>query len=329
MKLFLRSIVAIVFLLVSFSGISFAQNQFDYTVAKDGSGNYKTIQEVIDAVPDFRKTVTKVYIKKGTYKEKVVLPESKQNIYFEGEDLSGVEITFDDYASKPNSFGENMGTSGSSGFFIYGINIRFKNITFSNTAGEVGQAVAVFVAGDKVQFENCRFLGNQDTLYTYGKTSRQYYLNCYIEGTVDFIFGSSTAVFDSCTIYGKRNGYFTAASTPEGTEFGYVFRNCKLTGSAQKGSVKLGRPWRPFAKTVYLNCEMDSVVAPAGWDNWGKTANEQTTLYAEYKSKGTGANSSQRVTWAKILTDSQAAVYTLDNIFKDWKPSAFFTAVTK
>ena len=291
-----------------------------FVVAADGSGDFRTVQEAINAVPDFRKATTVIFIKKGVYKEKIVLPESKQHIQFEGEDANEVIITNDDYARKKNRFGEEMGTSGSSGFFIYGINIMFTNITFQNTAGPVGQAVAVFVAGDKVQFRNCRFLGFQDTLYTYGKESRQYYLHCYIEGTVDFIFGSSTAVFDSCRIYGKKGGYFTAASTPQYREQGYVFRYCELTGSGPAGSFLLGRPWRPYAKTLFLYCKMDKIVNPRGWDNWGKPSNEATAFYAEASNTGEGSDTSKRVPWAKQLPDSVSSRYTLPAIFGDWDP---------
>ncbi len=215
-----------------------------------------------------------------------------------------------------------MGTSGSSGFYIYGTGFTAINITFQNTAGPVGQAVAVSVAGDKIIFKNCRFLGFQDTLYTYGRESRQYYNNCYIEGTVDFIFGSSTAVFDSCTIYGKRSGYYTAASTPEGKRFGYVFLHCNITGSAAADSFLLGRPWRPFAKTVFLYCKLDKQVKAEGWSNWNNAENEKTTYYAEYQNDGAGAGTSTRVKWSHQLTDEEAKQYKLSTISNDWDPFA-------
>ncbi|MBE8723052.1 pectinesterase family protein [Sphingobacterium pedocola] len=295
-------------------------DQYDITVDKSGKGDYKTLQEAIDAVPNFRKSITHILIKNGEYKEKIVLAESKQNIHFVGESRENVRITYDDYASKKNAFGEELGTSGSAGFYIYGIDIYFENITFANTAGPVGQAVAVLVAGDKVQFYRCSFLGFQDTLYTYGKQSRQYYLECYIEGTVDFIFGSSTALFDKCVLFGKKGGYYTAASTPEGREFGYVFRYCELKGDTPTSTFLLGRPWRPYAKTVFLHCRMDDVVAPRGWDNWGKVENEHTVYYAEYKSIGKGAYATDRVAWSKSITDQEAAKYTVGNVLGDWTP---------
>lgn len=297
-----------------------SDKNYDFVVAANGKGDFKTIQEAIMAVPDCRKLTTRILLKKGVYKEKIVLPESKQNIVFVGEG-GEVTITYDDFATKKNRFGEEIGTSGSAGFYIYGINIRFENITFSNTAGPVGQAVAVRVAGDKIQFVHCRFLGFQDTLYTYGMQSRQYYLHCYIEGTVDFIFGSSTAVFDSCTLYGKSAGYFTAASTLQDTEFGYVFRYCNITGNAAAGSFKLGRPWRPYAKTVFLHCNIDAIVDASGWDHWGNEDNKKTAFYAEYKNSGKGSVAEQRVPWSKQLSAEEAATYTLGRIFKDWDPA--------
>src|SRR6478672_3655166 len=225
----INSVKFLCFLLFMLSStLALAEGKYDFVVAKDGSGNFKTVQEAINAVPDFRKKETRILLKKGVYKEKLVLAECKTLITFVGESLDSTIIAYDDYNQKKNIFGEDKGTSGSSGFYIYGPDFSAESITFQNTAGPVGQAVAVFVAGDRARFRNCRFLGFQDTLYTYGRDSRQYYNHCYIEGTVDFIFGSSTAVFDSCTIYGKRSGYYTAASTPEGKKFGYVFLHSNI-----------------------------------------------------------------------------------------------------
>ena len=318
----INSVKFLCFLLFTLSSaFSRAQGKYDFVVAKDGSGNFKTVQEAINAVPDFRKKETRILIKKGLYKEKLVLAECKTLITFVGESLDSTIITYDDYNQKKNIFGEDKGTSGSSGFYIYGPDFSAENITFQNTAGPVGQAVAVFVAGDRAKFKNCRFLGFQDTLYTYGHDSRQYYNHCYIEGTVDFIFGSSTAVFDSCTIYGKRSGYYTAASTPEGKKFGYVFLHSNITGSAAADSFLLGRPWRPFAKTVFLYCKLDKQVKAEGWSNWSNPANEKTAYYAEYKNSGQGAGTNKRVSWSHQLTDEEAKAYTVKNIFGDWDPS--------
>lgn len=295
-------------------------DKYDFIVAADGTGNFKTIQEAIMAVPDIRKKRTTIFIKNGIYKEKLVLPESKSNVTFIGESVEKTIITYDDYASKKNRFGEEIGTSGSSGFYIYGDGFIAENITFENSAGIVGQAVAVRVDGDKVKFINCRFLGNQDTLYTHGKNKRQYYKNCYIEGTVDFIFGWSTAVFDSCEIFCKKGGYVTAASTLEETKYGYIFLNCKITGNAPGNSFYLGRPWRPYAKVVFINCNLGKHIKPEGWHNCRKEENEKTAFYAEYNSTGDGANPDGRVKWSHQLTDKQAKEYTYENIFGDWNP---------
>ena len=252
---------------------------YDYVVAQDGSGDFFTVQEAINAVPDFRKNIrTTILIRKGTYKEKIIIPESKINV-----------------------FGENMGTSGSSSCYIYAPDFYAENITFENSAGPVGQAVACFVSADRAFFKNCRFLGFQDTLYTYGKQSRQYYEDCYIEGTVDFIFGWSTAVFNRCHIHSKRDGYVTAPSTDQGKKYGYVFYDCKLTASPEAKKVYLSRPWRPYAQAVFVRCELGQHVLPEGWNNWGKKENEKTAFYAEYDSRGEGANPKARAAFSHQL----------------------------
>jgi pectinesterase len=294
---------------------------YDFVVAQDGSGTYRTVQEAFNAVPDFRKKVTTIFIKKGVYKEKLVLAGSKNLVHLIGEDLTKTVLTYDDYNAKKNIFGEDKGTSGSSSIYIYGTDFSAENLTFQNSSGPVGQAVAVWVAGDKARFKNCRFLGFQDTLYTYGYGSRQYYQDCYIEGTVDFIFGSSTAWFENCTIFCKQNGYVTAASTPDSTRYGYVFNRCKITGDAPAGSFYLGRPWRPYAKTVFLHCELGPHINPAGWDHWGKDSNKQTAYYAEFGNKGKGAQPKQRVPWAHQLTEHEATLYTLDTVLRHWNPT--------
>ncbi|WP_306416966.1 pectinesterase family protein [Fulvivirga maritima] len=204
---------------------------------------------------------------------------------------------------------------------MFGDGFMARNITFENSSGPVGQAVAVRVDGDKVIFDNCRFLGFQDTLYPHGENSRQYYKNCYIEGTTDFIFGWSTVVFEGCEIFTKEGGsYITAASTLEDSEYGFVFIDCKLTGSAPDQSIYLGRPWRPFAQTVFINCDMGKHIKPEGWHNWNKPDAEQTTFYAEYQSKGPGAEGT-RVSWSHQLSEDQVEKYTLEKIFKDWDPN--------
>lgn len=308
------------FLLIVLSQLLYAQQRYDFVVASDGTGNFKTVQEAFNAVPDFRKNQTTIFIKTGTYREKLVLPKSKTNVKIVGEDAMKTILTYDDFASKKNRFGEEIGTTGSTSFFVFGDDFIAENITFENSSGPVGQAVAVRVDADRVQFLNCRFLGFQDTLYPYGEKSRQYYKNCYIEGTVDFIFGWSTAVFDSCTIFCKKGGlYITAASTSENTPYGFVFFNCRITGDVGENSFYLGRPWRPFARTVFINCYLDKHIKPEGWHNWNKPEAEKTSYYAEYNSTGAGANKTSRVSWSHQLTEEEVKAYTLEKIFGDWK----------
>lgn len=296
---------------------------YNFVVAQDGSGDFTTVQAAINAVPDYRKAgPTRIYIKKGMYKEKIVIAESKQNVQLIGED--GTVITYDDYAQKPNIFGEGKGTSGSGSIYIFGPDFFAENITFENTSGPVGQAVACHVAGDRAVFRRCRFLGFQDTLYTFGENTREYYEDCYIEGTIDFIFGKATAVFNRCELRSKRTGGFlTAPATPQGSNYGYVFYDCKLTADedVEAGSVWLSRPWRPYGKTVFIRCEMGQHIRPEGWNNWGKTDNERTAYYAEYQCYGKGADTSRRVAWSHQLKDANA--YVMTNILKGadgWNP---------
>ncbi|MBB6324592.1 pectinesterase [Algoriphagus iocasae] len=317
---------SIVYLFMIFLSGPVSAQEFAFVVAKDGSGDFQTIQEAFDAVPDFRKNETRILLKPGVYKEKLVLAASKTNISLIGEDAATTLMTYDDFAQKKNKFGEEMGTTGSTSFFVFGDGFYAKNITFENSSGPVGQAVAVRVDGDKVIFEKCRFLGFQDTLYPHGDRSRQYYKDCYIEGTVDFIFGWSTAVFENCEIFSKApNGYVTAASTEKETEFGFVFINCKLTGDAPQNSVYLGRPWRDYAQTVFINTEMGAHIKPEGWHNWNKPNAEQTAFYAEYGSTGPGANASQRVSWAHQLTEDEVVKYTVESVLAgedEWNPKS-------
>lgn len=294
---------------------------YDLVVAKDGSGDFFTVQEAINAVPDYRKNArTTILIKEDSYKEKVIIPASKNAVSLIGQ--GEVKITYDDYASKPNIFGENKGTSGSSSCYIYAPDFYAENITFENTSGPVGQAVACFVSADRAYFKKCRFLGFQDTLYTYGKGCRQYYDECYIEGTVDFIFGWSTAVFNRCHIHSIGNGYITAPSTDKGQKYGYVFYNCEITANSDVDKVYLSRPWRPYAQAVFIQCNMGKHILPEGWDNWRNKNNEKTVFYAEYKSKGEGANPGKRVAYSKQLKNTEG--YSIEEVLSGndgWNPS--------
>ena len=260
-----------------------------------------------------------VLVNKGVYKEKVILPSWLENVDFIGENVENTIITYDDHANI-----NKMGTFRTYTLKVEGSSITFKNLTIENNAARLGQAVALHTEGDRLVFINCRFLGNQDTIYTGAKGTRLCFLNCYIEGTTDFIFGPSTALFHNCTIHSKANSYITAASTPKDIEVGYVFKNCKLTAAPDVDKVYLGRPWRPYAATVFINCEMGKHICPAGWDNWRNPENEKTARYAEYGNTGEGADNTNRVKWVKQLTRKDVAKYEeADYLFKicsEWKP---------
>lgn len=281
-------------------------------VAADGSGDYSSIGEALEACLVLQDTVTVIFIKNGTYREKIHIGSFLTNIRLVGESVEETIISYGDYAAL-----NDMGTFRTFTLKVTGNDITLENLTIENTAGfTAGQAVALHVEGDHFKAINCRILGNQDTLYATGENSRQYYTDCLIEGSTDFIFGSATAIFDYCTLYSKKNSYITAARTPEGTNFGYVFRHCELTAAPDIDRVYLGRPWRDFARVVYLNCQMGDHIVAEGWHNWSKPERERTAYYAEYKCTGPGSDTSQRVDWSHQLTDEQARDYTNENIFR-------------
>ena len=301
--------------------------RYDIVVSPDGHGDFATVQQAIDAVPDYsHEHITTIYIRKGVYKENVHIPHSKFRMHISGENACGTIITFDK-AAKHNwpLTGYPIGTSGSATIYIHSSYVTFENLTFENTAGEgkeIGQAVAVFTDGDFLFFKNCRFIGNQDTLYTYGRygkdggIKRNYFLDCYIEGTTDFIFGPSIAYFENCTIHSKKNSYVTAASTLKGQKYGYVFKNCRLTAAEGITKCYLGRPWGAYAKTVFIDCELGSHILPEGWHDWekpGKPDTKKNSYYAEWGSYGPGA-AGPRVKWARKLTARKAAGYTFEKV---------------
>ena len=300
---------------------------YDIVVSPDGHGDFATVQQAIDAVPDYsHEHITTIYIRKGVYKENVHIPHSKFRMHIAGEDAESTIITYDK-AAKHNwpLTGYPIGTSGSATIYIHSSYVTFENLTFENTAGEgkeIGQAVAVFTDGDFLFFKNCRFIGNQDTLYTYGRygkdggIKRNYYLDCYIEGTTDFIFGPSIAYFENCTIHSKKNSYVTAASTLKGQKYGYVFKNCRLTAAEGITKCYLGRPWGAYAKTVFIDCELGSHILPEGWHDWekeGKPDTKKNSYYAEWGSYGPGA-AGPRVKWARRLTARKVAEYTFEKV---------------
>jgi len=303
-------------LFLLFSGKSLMADNYDFVVAQDGSGNFSSIQKAIDASKAFPDTRVTIFVKNGIYKEKLLVPSCNTQLSIIGESAEKTIISYDDYFNKINR-GRN------STFYTYTLKVeandfKLEDITVENTAGPVGQAVALHCEGDRCVFTNCRFLGNQDSLYIAGRFSRMYFANCCIEGTTDFIFGEATALFEQCTINCKGDSYITAASTPEGKPFGFVFLNCKLTAADGVKKVYLGRPWRIYAKVAFVNCEMGNFICAEGWHNWEKPDAEKTAFFAEYKNLGPGASNNQRVSWSHLLTDAEASAYTFKNILGDW-----------
>ncbi|MEO6253937.1 MAG: pectinesterase family protein [Ferruginibacter sp.] len=291
------------------------QYKYVFTVAKDGSGDYKYIQDAIDAMRVYPLASITLHIKNGVYTEKIELPADNTDVIFIGESVDKTIINFNDYSGRGK-----LTTFTSYTAKISGNRFRAENITFTNSAGPVGQALALYVNADKAVFKNCRFLGNQDTIFLTGESSRQYFEDCYIEGTTDFLFGPATAVFRNCRIHCKANSYITAANTTPGKKFGFVFMDCKITADSSINKVFLGRPWRAYSQTVFMHCDLPKQIATEGWNNWGNTENEKTVFYAEYKNTGPGSNTSGRVKWAKQLTDKEAKEYSLENIFNGWIP---------
>ncbi len=280
-------------------------------VAADGSGDYTTIQEALNHCKAFRDYEQEIFIKDGIYHEKVLVDSFLTNIKLIGESKENTIITYSDHAGMPG-----IGTFNSYTVKVLGDNITMVNLTIENASGEVGQAVALHVEGDLFEIKDCNLLGNQDTLYAAGKNSRQLFKDCFIDGTTDFIFGAAIAVFENCTLHSKRNSYITAASTTKDHKYGYVFKGCKLTAEEGVDKVYLGRPWRDYANVVFIECEMGAHIVPEGWHNWGQPNREKTSFYAEYNSKGTGANVEKRVKWSHQLTKKQAKQYSIDNIFR-------------
>ena len=296
------------------------------TVSQDGTGDYTTIQGAINAVRDLSQEQVTIYVKPGTYREKLIIPSWKKKISLIGENNLTTIITNNDFSGKDYPGGKDLlgrakySTYTSYTVLVQGDDFRAENLTIENSAGRVGQAVALHIEADRVSISNCRLLGNQDTVYATKETSRQYYKDCYIEGTTDFIFGEATAVFQNCTIKNLTNSYITAASTTPEQKFGYVFFDCRLVADTGATKCYLGRPWRPYAKVAFINTAMGAHIVPVGWDNWNNPENEKTVSYAEYKSNGPGAVTARRVPWAKKLTEREAKQYTIQNIFGNWNP---------
>ncbi|MDI9865646.1 pectinesterase family protein [Flectobacillus sp. DC10W] len=320
-----KSLISMLLFFLSLS-VAIAQKTTTYptkfTVALDGSGDFKSIQEAIMAFRDHSQQRVVLFIKNGTYHEKVTIPANKPNLHLIGESREGVVITNGDYSGKTYSNGQKdavgktqFSTYNSYTLLVDAPDIILENLTIVNSAGRVGQAVALHVEGDRFVCKNCTLLGNQDTLYAAREGTRQYYVNCQIEGTTDYLFGKAIVVFQSCILKSLSDSYITAAATPDYQPYGFVFFDCKLTADSTAKKVFLGRPWRPACKTVFIRTEMGSHILPIGWNNWGNSANEKTVLYAEYQSTGEGANSTKRATWSRQLSKKELRNYTLENIF--------------
>lgn len=315
----------IIFLFLISGNIFAVEPYITVTVAQDGTGNFTSIQKAVNSIRDLGPGEALIKIKNGVYKEKIIIPSSKHKITLEGENTDNTIIVNDDYSGKINALTqEKMTTFDSYTLLVVGDDIKISNLTIQNSQCNVGQAVSLHVEGDRFVIKNSKILGCQDTIYAATNHSRQYYENCYIEGTTDFIFGQATAVFKNCTINSLADSYITAAATENDRKYGFVFFDCKLIAKEGITKVYLGRPWRPYAKTVFINTDMGEHILPVGWHPWPGDKmfpnKEKTCFYAELGSKGKGGDVSKRVEWAHQLTKKDLKNYTLNKIFENWIP---------
>ena len=311
---------------ISLASPPVATAQTSLIVAADGSGQFTSVQAAIMAVPISASTNwSTIRIKPGVYKELIYVQRERGLIHLVGDDRRTTTITFNLHANVPGPDGKPIGTFRTSTAVTDADDFAVENVTFENSAGPVGQALALRVDGDRVAFRHCRFLGWQDTILL--NRGRHYFENCYIAGHVDFIFGGATAFFENCRIHCLSNGYITAASTPPQQPFGFVFSNCGITGASPEVKAYLGRPWRAFAGVTFLNTKMSDNVRPDGWDNWRDPEREKTARYAEFNSSGPGANPSARVPWARQLTEAEARAITVEKVLggaDGWNPTNVF-----
>jgi pectin methylesterase-like acyl-CoA thioesterase len=303
---------------VSVSAASPYDNPDTIVVARDGTGQFRTVSEAIEVCRAFMDYHKVIFIKKGTYKEKLIIPQWLQHIELCGEDRDQTIITWDDHANI-----NKMGTFRTYTLKVEGNAITLKNLTIENNAARLGQAVALHTEGDMLTFIGCRFLGHQDTIYTGTAHTRLYFKDCYIEGTTDFIFGPSTAWFEHCDIFCKLNSYITAASTPKDAQYGYIFNHCQVRCAEGVDKVYLGRPWRDYGYTLFMHCDLPRQIRPEGWHHWQKER-EQTARYLEYNNHGEGADASRRVRWSRQLSKKEAERITPQEVFRiqsSWTPS--------
>jgi pectinesterase len=298
--------------------------QTNLYVSPEGSNQFKTVQEAINAVPQNTSPTNPclIHVGPGSYNELLHVQREKRFVHLVGEDAEKTLLTYNLNAKMPGPDGKPIGTFRTPSTIIDADDFTAEHLTFENSAGPVGQALALRVDGDHVVFRQCRFLGWQDTILL--NRGRQYFEGCYIAGHVDFIFGGATAFFEKCHIHCLTNGYITAASTPQEQPFGFVFSNCRITGESPGVRTYLGRPWRAFSSVTFLNTEMSGVVQPAGWNNWRDPAREKTARYAEFNSTGPGADTKARVSWARQLTPEEAKAITAQRVLAGvdgWNPT--------
>lgn len=291
----------------------------DAVVSQDGKSGFKTVQEAINQAPQTTTAADPwtILVKTGIYKERIYVQREKRFVRLVGEDAGKTVITHNLHASIKGPDGLEIGTFRTPTVTIDADDFTVENLTLENSAGPVGQALAVRVDGDRVAFRNCVFNGFQDTILL--NRGRQYFENCAITGAVDFIFGGATAWFERCTLNCVRDGYISAASTPAESPYGFVFVNCTII--AKPGmKVYLGRPWRPHASTIFLNTDMPEGIRPEGWHNWGKPEREATVRYFENGSTGPGAEPAGRVKWARVMDAKQVGELTVSNVLGGWTP---------
>ncbi|XP_031492636.1 pectinesterase 31 isoform X1 [Nymphaea colorata] len=286
-------------------------------VGKDGLCQFRTVQEAIDAVPLQNRVRRIIEVCPGVYKEPVYVPKTKNFITLRGFCREETIVTWNNTASRINHHQDSRiigtGTFGCGSFIVEGEHFIAENITFENSSPQgSGQAVAMRVTADHCAFYNCRFLGWQDTLYLH--FGKQYLRDCYIEGSVDFIFGNSTALLEHCHIHCKSPGFITAQSRKSPQELtGYVFLRCIITGNGERSYAYLGRPWGPCARVVFAYTWMDACIKPAGWNNWNNSENERSACFYEYRCLGVGSSRLQRVPWARELVDDEATQFLAHN----------------
>ena len=323
-RLTLNPLILVVLLSAIFTSPVKADSvQYHIVVAPDGKGDFTSIQSAIDNTKSFPDKRITIEIKPGVYQEKIIVPEWNPKVSLIGEDANTTRIVYGDYFDKINR-GRNS-TFFTATLQVNGNDFHMENITVENSAGSVGQALALAVNADRATFYNSRFIGNQDTVYVSGEGKRQYFKNCYIEGTTDFIFGGATAVFEQCQIHAKADSYITAASTPAIIDYGLTFIDCDITAAKGVNKVYLGRPWRPFARVVFINTKMDGAVPPEGWHNWNNPTAEKSSFFAEFGSRGAGApKSGKRVEWSHQLSANQVSAYTPEKILRPNQESAWY-----